>query len=86
MLNHPGLILDQMNARHEELVAEASQRKLLKSARQWRKATRMEAKEREKAIRVADALVTTAPVAPAAAAALAGTLATCGRHAAGSAR
>ncbi len=92
MLNHPDLILDQMTMRHDALMAEAARHSLLKSARQWRKATRAEAKalaepeKRVQAIRDAGAVVVKAPVAQATSAALAGSLAACGRHAAGSAR
>jgi ElaB/YqjD/DUF883 family membrane-anchored ribosome-binding protein len=86
MMNYPDLLVAQINSRHDELVAEAQHHRLLKAARKWRKAARAEAKERRSAVRVADDLVTTAPVAPAAVAAMAGTLAACGTHAAGSAR
>lgn len=114
-MNHPDILTAQLQQRQNDLLADADQHRMLRLARQWRKACRAAAAAREVApvaashenvvettaskvsvtrtatsqerlVRAADRLVTTIPVAPTAVAAIAGTLAECGPHVAGSAR
>ena len=84
MFVHPDLVIEQARVRQGELIADADRHRLLKLAREWRHACRVS--DRAAAHRQADAVARIAPVAAAPAAALAGTLAKCGRHVAGSAR
>jgi hypothetical protein len=79
MYTHPEFALAQSKSRQAELIAEADRHRLLRLARERRHETRH-------AARVAATVATTAPVAAAPIAALVGTLATCGRDVAGSAR
>ncbi|HEY1485989.1 MAG TPA: hypothetical protein VGF84_07780 [Micromonosporaceae bacterium] len=85
MFNHPEYVLAQARIRQTELIAEAEQHRLLRLAKQWRNACRADA-NRASALRSADSVARIAPVAAAPVSVLAGTLATCGRHVAGSAR
>lgn len=79
MFTHPDFVLAQFKSRQSDLIAEADRHRLLRKARERRHETRSAAK-------TAATVATTAPVAAAPLAALVGTLATCGRDVAGSAR
>jgi hypothetical protein len=86
MLNHPDFVLAQAKMHQDELIAEAAQHRLLKLAREWRRACRADSADRAASRRAAASVAGAGPIAAAPAAALAGTLAGCGRHVAGSAR
>ena len=91
MLYSPHYMYAQVQAHQDELIAEAEARRLLKSARNWRRACRAaESKRATDSQRVASRKPATVGSAGTSAgnpvAALAGNLATCGRHVAGSAR
>jgi hypothetical protein len=86
MFNHPEYVLAQARIHQKELLDEAEHHRLLKLAKQWRNACRPNSSDRSAALRSADEIARTAPVAAAPVSVLAGTLSTCGRHVAGSVR
>jgi hypothetical protein len=77
MLMHSYFMLEHVKAHQNQLQAEAEQRRVLKSARRARRAAKAEEAAARKAPR---------PTQEPAQKPVAGTLATCGRHVAGSAR
>jgi len=86
MFTHPDLVVQQAKLHHSDLIAEADRRHLLRLAREWRHAAKAAAADRKSALRTADELARIAPVAATSVTALASTLVSRGRHAAGSAR